>query len=340
MSTILGQATSDRTTPPRLGFVGVGWIGRNRMQAITQSGAGTVAIIVDPQADSASIAASEFPDAQLAASLDALIDVDLQGVVIATPSALHAAQCIMLLEHGLPVFCQKPLGRNSVETRAVIGAAREADRLLGVDLSYRFTRAAVALRDLISRGELGRIYAVDLNFHNAYGPDKPWFYEPALSGGGCVIDLGIHLVDIALWLLDWRAVEDVQSSLYAHGLPIQDRANTVEDYATATLRLEGDITVRLACSWRLHAGQNAVIEVAVYGNEGGASLRNVDGSFYDFTAERFRGTQRERLASPPDAWSGRAAIAWAQQLARSNRYDRSIEQLGIVADVLDRIYQL
>jgi len=339
MNTIIEQAPLATTARPRLGFVGTGWIGRNRMQAIANRGAGTVSMIVEPDPQTAALAAAEFPQAHVAPDLEALFGTDLDGIVIATPSALHAVQCVTMLEAGLPVFCQKPLGRNAEETRAVIAAARAADRLLGVDLSYRFTEAAFALRDLIQRNDLGRIYTLDLTFHNAYGPDKAWFYDRALSGGGCVIDLGIHLVDLALWLLDWPTVRRVDSALYANGSRVSDREDTVEDYATATIELDGDITVRLACSWRLHAGQDAVIEAAVYGSSGGAALRNVSGSFYDFTAERFRGTQRERLTSPPDAWGGRAAIAWAEQLARSNRFDDSVEMLERVSEILDRIYQ-
>jgi len=339
MNTIIEQAPLATTARPRLGFVGTGWIGRNRMQAIANRGAGTVSTIVEPDPQTAALVAAEFPQAHVAPDLEALFETDLDGIVIATPSALHAVQCVTMLEAGLPVFCQKPLGRNAEETRAVIAAARAADRLLGVDLSYRFTEAASALRDLIQRNDLGRIYTLDLTFHNAYGPDKAWFYDRALSGGGCVIDLGIHLVDLALWLLDWPTVRRVDSALYANGSRVSDREDTVEDYATATIELDGDITVRLACSWRLHAGQDAVIEAAVYGSSGGAALRNVSGSFYDFTAERFRGTQRERLTSPPDAWGGRAAIAWAEQLARSNRFDDSVEMLERVSEILDRIYQ-
>jgi predicted dehydrogenase len=61
-------------------------------------------------------------------------------------------------------------------------------------------------------GELGRVFAVDLVFHNAYGPDKPWFYDPELAGGGCVMDLGVHLVDLALWSLDFPGVTAVTST--------------------------------------------------------------------------------------------------------------------------------
>jgi hypothetical protein len=64
----------------------------------------------------------------------------------------------------------------------------------------------------------------------------------------------------------------------------------------------------------------------------------VDGSFYDFTAERYRGTARETLATPPDAWGGRAAAAWAARLAAAERFDPAAERLVEVARVLDRIY--
>src|SRR5581483_11998218 len=96
-------------------------------------------------------------------------------------------------------------------------AARKADRLLGVDLSYRFISQAKAIRDLVRQGELGEVFAAELMFHNAYGPDKDWFYERALSGGGCVIDLGIHLIDLALWNLNFPKVTNVASRLFAQG---------------------------------------------------------------------------------------------------------------------------
>src|SRR3546814_15615705 len=94
-------------------------------------------------------------------SLDALLEQPLDGIVIATPSALHAEQSIRALERGVPVFCQKPLGRTGAEVRAVIDAARAADRLLGVDLSYRGTAGMRALRDHVRAGQLGQVHAVD-----------------------------------------------------------------------------------------------------------------------------------------------------------------------------------
>jgi predicted dehydrogenase len=326
------------TARPRIGFLGVGWIGRNRMEAMAKTGAIEVAAIADPSAEMAAEALKLAPEAVLAAGLEGLLDAGLDGVVIASPSALHAEQSIQALERGAAVFCQKPLGRTAAEARAVVNAARAADRLLCVDLSYRFTQGMRQIGELVRSGALGRVYAVDLVFHNAYGPDKPWFYDPALSGGGCVMDLGVHLVDLALWTLDFPAATSVTAKLFAGGEPLRERATQVEDYAVATVELETGTVVQLACSWRLQAGQDAIISAAFYGTEGGAALRNVGGSFYDFEAERFRGTTREALASPPDEWGGRAAADWARRLGAGERFGPQAERLVEVSQVLDRIY--
>jgi predicted dehydrogenase len=324
---------------PRIGFLGIGWIGRHRMAAMIDTGDIEVAAISDPSAEMTAEASALAPNAATAGSLDDMLAMGLDGIVIATPSAMHAEQSIRALEAGVAVFCQKPLGRNAAEARAVVEAARAADRLLTVDLSYRFTAGMTRIADLVRSGALGRVHAIDLVFHNAYGPDKPWFYDRALSGGGCVMDLGVHLVDLALWTMDFPELRgSVQASLSAGGVPLKAGDQSVEDFAVASFALEDGPNVRLACSWRLHAGHEAVISATFYGTQGGAALRNVGGSFYDFTAEHYRGTTSETLTTPPDDWGGRAAADWAQRLATGERFDPAAERLVRVADVLDRIY--
>jgi predicted dehydrogenase len=299
-------------TRPRLGFLGAGWIGRARMEAVERSGLAEVAGVADPALEGAP------------ASLDELLELPLDGVVIATPSALHAEQARAALERGLAVFCQKPLGRDAAEARAVVEAARRGDRLLGVDLCYRHVEAFRVAREVVRSGELGELVAADLVFHNAYGPDKPWFYDAELAGGGCAIDLGTHLVDLAHWTLGRERFERVTSRL---------RGEPVEQYASAQLD-----EVRLACSWNLHAGRDAAIEATFYGADGAVSVRNVGGSFYDFRCERFRGTARETLVEPPDDWGGRAICAWARRLAAGARFDPAAEEHVRAAVTLDRIY--
>lgn len=323
----------------RVGFLGVGWIGRHRMAAMLATGAVEAAAVADPSPEMVAEALKVAPGAQMVDGLDGLLAAGVDGVVIATPSALHAEQSIAALNAGVAVFCQKPLGRDAAEAAAVVDAARRADRLLSVDFSYRHTAGMQAIAPLVRDGALGELFAVDLTFHNAYGPDKPWFYDRAQSGGGCVMDLGVHLVDLALWTLGFPEIDErVSAQLYAGGQPLSRGSGEVEDYAVAQFRLANGVTVRLACSWRLHAGREAVIEAAFYGGNGGAAFRNVGGSFYDFTAARLSGTATEALTDGTDEWGGRAAADWARRLAAGERFSADAEQLVRVARVLDAIY--
>ncbi|HVJ39418.1 MAG TPA: Gfo/Idh/MocA family oxidoreductase, partial [Stenotrophomonas sp.] len=268
---------------PRLGFLGVGWIGCQRMQALADAGVATVAAIADPHAESLARAAQHAPGARQCRSIGELLDADdLDGIVIATPSGAHALQAIAALQRGLAVFCQKPLTRTAAEAEQVLEAARAANRHIAVDFSYRAVAGVPELREQVQQGALGEVYAVDLVFHNAYGPDKAWFYELAQSGGGCVMDLGTHLVDMAQWICGSTGHADMSAALFAQGQRLQLPADRVEDYAVAQWRLDSGAQVRLACSWRLPAGCEAVIQAAFYGTGGGAALSNVGGSFYDF----------------------------------------------------------
>lgn len=326
-----------KADPLRLGFLGVGWIGRNRMDSLVSSGIGYPTAVADISRESAVAVARE--DTLVLGSIEELVGCEgLDGIVIATPSALHANQAVKALEAGFPVFCQKPLGRNAEEVRGIVGAARRGDLLLGVDMSYRFMEPVRIARALLERGAIGRVYAVDTFFHNAYGPDKAWFYDPELSGGGCVIDLGIHLVDLALWFSGFAPVTDVKSCLYRQGKRIKGGCGEVEDYASVGIDLGGDIHINMACSWKLSAGCDALIGMTLYGTEGALSLQNLNGSFYDFTLSENRGTRKEVLFMPPDAWGGGALIDWAQKLSKSGSFDESIEDVSVVADVLDAVY--
>jgi predicted dehydrogenase len=323
---------------PRLGFLGIGWIGLDRMKALAAHGANIVGV-ADPSAERRAVALEVAPNAHACEHIGQLLELRLDGLVIATPNALHAKHCIAAFERGIAVFCQKPLARTAAETRRVVDAARTADRLLGVDLSYRHTRAMRHLRDVVRGGGIGRPYAIDLVFHNAYGPEADWFYDKTESGGGCVIDLGLHLIDLALWLLDYPTVERVDSRLFAGGEPLRGDSTRVEDFASVQLHLEGDVVARLACSWRVSAGRDAVIETALHGTTGGVSMRNVDGSFYDFVADHYAGTRSVRLVDPPDDWGGRAVTAWANQLAQDGSFDPSASRFMYLADVVDSIYR-
>ena len=325
-------------TKPKLAFAGVGWIGRNRMQAAADSQLAAIAIVTDPSPSCIDEALKIAPQSKATSSFrEAITDAAIDGVVIATPSALHKEQAVAAFEQGKAVFCQKPLGRNLEEVTAVVNAAKENNKLLGADFSYRYTQAFQAIYAIIQSGELGKIFAVDLKFHNAYGPDKPWFYDLNLSGGGCVLDLGIHLIDLMFYALNFPGVPNVSTDLYAKGVSVKGK-QAVEDYANVSLTLENDVTAQLACSWNLAAGCEAVIEASFYGTNGGVALKNVNGSFYDFVGLRYWGTKTETIVAPPDDWGGKALINWIDKMAVDSSYSSEAGQYLKSAEVLDKIY--
>lgn len=335
------QHPEQTSRPPRLGFLGTGWIGRSRMNAVIHERAGVVVAVADRDSNAAADAARLAEGACVLPGLDELLEVGLDGIVIATPSALHAEQAITALERGVAVFVQKPLARTTLETQAVLDAAKHTGLPFGVDLCYRQTRAARVLQEVIKADSLGEIFAADLTFHNAYGPDKPWFLDRRRSGGGCVIDLGTHLIDLVLWLLSEERVEVQAVSLRRQGRPLDDRRSTsqVEDFAIAQMATAGGVSVRLACSWFLPVGRECEFECTIYGTEGSLSLTNVDGSYYDFRLQHRQGTAATLLVEPPDDWGGRAVCSWARQLGNRKGFDEEAA-VSLLADAraIDAIY--
>jgi len=322
---------------PRLGFIGAGWIGLSRLKSVLASGTAEISAIYDAEPAARQRVLAESPTTQECASLEQLLASPLDGVVIATPSALHAEQCRAALDRGLAVFCQKPLARSLAETEAVVSAAERADRLLRVDLCYRQTRALGRVRELARSGEIGDIYAAELVFHNAYGPDKSWARDLSLAGGGCLIDLGTHLLDAAFWITGDAKIERCAANLYSGTRLLELGESTVEDFAQCQLRTTRGMSLSLTCSWGSSFGRDAQIRLSLFGSKGGASFENVDGSFYEFRALRFHSTSRSSLQEPPDDWGGRAILQWVAELGESPRY-RPDNDLIDLARALDSLY--
>jgi predicted dehydrogenase len=323
---------------PRLGFLGVGWIGRSRMEAVYRTGAARVAAVADVDPRVARAAAAAVGCEAVCSDLEELLRHELDAVVIATPTALHAEQVRHVLGLGVPVFCQKPLGRTADECRGLIELARSAGVALGVDMSYRHVRAVEQALRSLRAGAIGRPHAAELVFHNAYGPDKAWVRDPELAGGGAMIDLGWHLIDLARLFLGELQPASVHADLFAAGRRLGRDPDRVEDVALAQVTLADGRALRIACSWWLPVGTDAVIEASFLGDGRALSVRNVGGSFYDFEALLVEGRRSQRLAGPPDEWGGRALVAWARRLAADRGFDEDVDQLIGVAELIDRIY--
>lgn len=322
----------------KVAFIGIGWIGLNRMEALVNSGLIDTKAVVDISEESIKQAQKIAPGAKVFSSIDQLTEVELDAVVIATPSGQHYGQVMAALDSGYHVFCQKPLGRTKYEIETIVKEAKRKNRVLWADMSYRYTKAMQTIKGEIDKGVIGKVYALEGVFHNAYGPDKAWFYDPQQSGGGCVIDLGIHLIDLALWVTNFPKIENLTSNLYANGKRIAGRHEGIEDYACAQMNSSNGVVVNLACSWNLSAGKDAIIKFTVYGTEGALSMENHNGSFYQFKAYHLKKRYTNELCHEDGTWGGMAICDWAEMALTSGIYHSRSEQLVKVADVIDFIY--
>lgn len=324
---------------PRLGFAGLGWIGGQRMQVLAASRTADVAALCEPDDRRLgdACAALEHPPAVFG-RFEELLEQPLDGIVIATPNALHEPQAAAALERGIAVFIQKPLALSRAGTERLVELARARNLPLGVDWSYRWLAGMPELKRRLDAGEIGAITAAELCFHNAYGPDAAWYYKVELSGGGCLLDLGCHLLDLCHWLLGARDPVDVRARCFHDGGWLRPPVSVPEDFVLADIDYASGQHVHLSCSWRASVGRGAIIGCRIFGTEGGAELRNVNGSFYDFEIAQNRGAESELLGSPPDPWPGRALLEWAGRLRDGAGSGDDLDSLATTAGVIDEIY--
>lgn len=316
-------------SPPKkqIGFIGMGSLSESRFEPTEQSRAmdlGTIAQLskgytADPRFSALDITCYYSYEELLAHRPD--------GAVIATPSALHNEQSINALKNGIAVFCQKLPGHTHSELAEVVGAAKRSNLLLGIDLPYRFTCYQL-LHHIIQSGELGKINAVELVFNY----NKPAeLKEDCNCEEGCLGSLGIHLLDLALWSLDYPEMEVIESFL------VPGRG-TKEDHAFALLKTPDGIPVSLNCSWNTSQDSTSDIHITVDGSEAGASFRNINGSCYDFEIVKFAGDHTEVLFNGVDDWAGRQLIDWSRRMVAGKEYDPKIESILQVVKTIDKIY--
>lgn len=264
-----------------LGFAGVGWLGESLIKELPGVSGLQLAGVQDARLDLARAIAAKYGSPWSGDNFDELLQLPgVDVVVICTPNALHVPQALQALGAGKHVLVQKPLALSEADARAVVEQAQQQSTLLFVDYTYRFLETMAALRRGLA--DIGPARGVSAEFHNIYGPgpEKAWFFDRRLSGGGALLDLGVHLVDLALWLLEPAGMTLERADLERGG---------IEHEARLRVRLGDDVPFDLAVSWNAPlAGTRIVFEVL--GERGRVRWENVAGSFF-----RFRTLQDEQI---------------------------------------------
>ena len=222
-----------------------------------------------------------------AAELLACPEVD--AVSVAVPTHLHATVTLAALQAGKHVLVEKPMAAGATEGREMARAARAAGRVLMVSYNQRFGADVQYLKRAIDEGHLGRLYFARAVWRRPLGMlpppvasrptgpyDRNWFNE-AVRGGGVALDLGSHVLDLALWLMGFPPVAEVSGCTYAMFGPkwaqAQGATFDADDHTVGFVRFATGASLQVEVSFGSHTDRE-VIEIELFGSEGGALRRS------------------------------------------------------------------
>jgi len=223
-----------------------------------------------------------------------LANSDIDAVSVALPNRLHAPVTIAALRAGKHVLCEKPMAATVAEARRMVAAAAKADRQLMVHFNQRFSPEAFFVKSLADSGELGDIYLAKCHWIRRRGiPRRSTFYQKATSGGGALIDIGVHVLDLTMWLMGHPQPVAVSGCTYCNFGPDLDPVFDVDDHALAFVRFANGASLSLEASWASHV-QGEAIGFELRGTRGGARrvgsyqgeyrvFQTVGGTFVDTT---------------------------------------------------------
>jgi predicted dehydrogenase len=214
-----------------------------------------------------------------------IADEEAEAVYIAVPNAFHAPYAEAALLAGKHVLLDKPFALDLAEATRVADAARKSGKIFMLGMNQRFAEGPQKIKALAEKGAFGELYHAMAFWRRRSGIPKAgtWFGNKARSGGGCLLDIGVHALDLCLYLLDDFEAESVSGSTFSklgnrgRGFGSWGKSDAeglafdVDDLATAFIRLKGGATVDLMVSWACHQKENDMVNVELHGTEAGAS---------------------------------------------------------------------
>ena len=271
---------------------------------------------------------------------------ELEAVSVALPNWLHAPVTLDALRAGKHVLVEKPMALNAEEAQQMKETAEQMGLKLMVHFNYRFTSPAQMMKRYVECGEMGAIYFAHTGWHRNRGIPKfgSWFGQKAKAGGGPLIDLGVHRLDLALWLMGNPKPVSVSGATYdyigARLAKEQRKEFDVEDLAVAFVRLENGATITLEVSWATNSERRENMFTHIYGSKGGMVHRNI-GDTYDFEARFFREEHGALVEVAPRIYPQDTETSWQHFVSCILRDEEPMASArhGVeMMQVLDAIY--
>jgi len=310
----------------RAAVIGVG-IGKYHIEGYQEHPKAEVVAVADLRKEAAEEAADTYGIPQVYTDYRKMLqEADVDCVSVCVPNKFHAPITIDCLKAGAHVLCEKPLARTAREGQKMVDAAKKAKRTLMVQFNNRFRPESQLLKQYIDDGVLGDIYFARCGWirRNGIPGWGSWFTTKEIAGGGPLIDLAVHMLDLTLWFMGNPEPAMVMASTYSvfgpkmeglgpWGTPNPKGTFDVEDMAVAMIKFDNGATISLEASWASRCKREWVYSTLM-GTGAGASLERVfevDGEddtavdTLEIYAQRYGEPVNEQLLFPADAAMGR-----------------------------------
>jgi len=330
----------------RVGVIGLG-IGRMHIEGWRQHPQVDVVAIADTDEKRLDAVGEQFGIAACYTDPLAMLgEAGLDVVSVCTPNKFHHGLTLAALQAGCHVLCEKPMAMNAAEARAMLEAARAAGKRLMINFSYRFSAQSQALKAQKDAGVFGPIYFGRSVWHRRHGMPGfgGWFGNKDLAGGGPLIDLGVHRLDLALWLMDYPRPRWVMGSTYNHlAGPLaaaSGRHFDVEDLAAGFIQFENGASLVLEASWAAHIEEAELMETRLLGTKAGLLQKNLNQG-YTFAASIFQeqnGAQVNIEVNTPTTPARSAMHHYADAILHDRAHDADGAQGLVVMEILDALY--
>jgi len=299
--------------------VGLG-IGKHDARGYHETEGSELVAIADLDQPRLDEAKAQFPAIETFTDYETMLaKVKPDLVSVALPNFLHAPVTLAALAAGAHVLCEKPMAMTVAEAEQMRDAAKAAGKQLGINLSFRFTPQARALKDLADNGFLGHAYHAHTRWTRRDGFPKfgGWFGQRDKSGGGPLIDLGVHRIDLAMWLMGSPEPVEIHGTTHDHiGIPrakAEGKQFDVEDFAAGYIKFDNAASLTFEASWGNHQATREDQYTRVIGTEGALVHRNTDGR-YTFTAEYHRKVAGHHLSGEVPIPNPECGTAYAEMV--------------------------
>jgi len=271
----------------KVGIIGIGAIGQVHAKAYQAVGGAEVSALCDVDGERLQTRAEQLGVKHRFEDYKDLLASDVDAVSVCVGNALHREVAVAALRAGKHVLLEKPMAMDASQAEQIVAAEEKSGKVLQVGMVYRHSPAPRVLRDYVENGYLGKIYHMRCVLIRRRGIPGlgGWFTTKAASGGGPLIDLGVHWFDMAMWLSGhWTPTavsamtytkfgRDIKNYKYVSmwaGPPKLDGTCDVEDYATGFVRFADQATMSFEICWAANAKEERYVELL--GDKGGARI--------------------------------------------------------------------